>query len=156
MSKAMAHPGLRLGWIAADRQVIDECWHRHDYTSISTGIVSQYAASKLLQPARRREILDRGRQLLRNNLAYLSAWIQSRADRFELIPPTAGGMAFVRYHMAINSSEFSDRLRRDKSVFVVPGDWFGMDHFLRFGIGCEQQVLKEGLDLIDEFLHGIE
>jgi aspartate/methionine/tyrosine aminotransferase len=156
MSKAMAHPGLRLGWIAADRKVIDECWHRHDYTSISTGIISQYAASKLMQPGRRRAILDSGRELLRSNLARLSAWIESRGDRFELIPPTAGGMAFVRYHMDINSSVFSERLRREKSVFVVPGDWFGMDHYLRFGIGCQPDVLHQGLDLIDQFLDGID
>jgi aspartate/methionine/tyrosine aminotransferase len=152
MSKAMAHPGLRIGWIVADRQVVSECWHRHDYTSISTGIVSQYAASKLMQAERRQAILNSGRDLLRKNLEHLLGWIQARSDRFELIPPLAGGMAFVRYNMAINSSDLSERLRREKSVFVVPGDWFGMDHYMRFGIGCEQSVLHEGLDLIDEFL----
>jgi aspartate/methionine/tyrosine aminotransferase len=49
LSKSMAHPGLRLGWVAADRQVVDDCWHHHDYTSISTGIISQYVGQKLLE-----------------------------------------------------------------------------------------------------------
>mgnify|MGYP001554925037 CR=1 FL=1 len=152
LSKSMAHPGLRLGWVAADREVVDQCWHHHDYTSISTGIISQYVGQKLLEPGRRQKILNRGRDILRTNLDYLCNWIAARSDRFSLTPPRAGGMAFVHYEMPINSSELADRLRREKSVFVVPGDWYGMDHYLRFGIGCEHRVLKEGLDLIDEFL----
>lgn len=152
LSKAMAHPGLRLGWIAAEKPVIDECWHRHDYTSISTGIISQYAGCKLLEPARRRQVLTRGREILRSNLAYLQSWIAGRSEQFSLIPPMAGGMAFVRYELPINSSMLSERLRLEKSVFVVPGDWFGLDHYLRFGIGCESGVLQAGLALFDEFL----
>jgi aspartate/methionine/tyrosine aminotransferase len=155
LSKSMAHPGLRLGWVAADKQIVDECWHRHDYTSISTGIISQYAGQKLLEPERRRKILDRGRDILRNNLDYLQSWITARSDRFSLIPPSAGGMAFVHYNIPINSSELANRLRLEKDVFVVPGDWYGMDHYLRFGIGGEHGDLKAGLGLIDEFLSGI-
>ena len=118
----------------------------------STGIISQYVGQRLLEPDRRHRILNRGRDILRTNLDYLTKWIAKRSDRFSLTPPRAGGMAFVHYEMPINSSELADRLRREKSVFVVPGDWYGMDQYLRFGIGCEHRVLKEGLDLIDEFL----
>jgi aspartate/methionine/tyrosine aminotransferase len=155
LSKAMAHPGLRIGWIAADRKVVDACWHCHDYTSISTGIISQYVGTRLLEPERRQKILHRGRSILRKNLDYLSSWVEARGDRFSLIPPKAGGMAFVHYTLPINSSELSDGLRREKSVFVVPGDWYGMDHYLRFGIGCEQDVLTRGLELFDEFVDEI-
>ena len=152
LSKAMAHPGLRIGWIAADKQVVDDCWHCHDYTSISTGIISQYAGRLLLGPDRRQRVLNRGRNILRINLDYLTNWIAAHSDRFHLIPPSAGGMAFVRYELPINSSELTDRLRREKNVFVVPGDWYGMDHYLRFGIGCEHHVLTEGLERLGEFL----
>jgi aspartate/methionine/tyrosine aminotransferase len=155
MSKAMAHPGLRIGWVAADAKVVNDCWHCHDYTSISTGIVSQYAASKLLEPERRHQILNRGRVILRKNLKYLMEWVAARSDRYSLIPPRAGGMAFVRYELPVNSSELVTGLRQAKSVFVVPGDWYGMDRFLRFGIGCEHHVLTEGLALFDEYISEI-
>ncbi len=69
-----------------------------------------------------------------------------------MIPPRAGGMAFIRYHLDINSSELVTRLRQEKSVLVVAGDWFGMDHYLRLGIGGETEDLVAGLELIDEFL----
>ncbi len=155
MSKAMAHPGLRIGWVAADEQVVNDCWHCHDYTSISTGIISQYAAGKLLEPERRLAILNRGRSILRKNLRYLVDWIAARSDRYSLIRPRAGGMAFVRYQLPVNSSELVTGLRESKSVFVVPGDWYGMDRFLRFGIGCEHHILTEGLALFDDYINEI-
>jgi aspartate/methionine/tyrosine aminotransferase len=155
LSKAMAHPGLRIGWIAASKDVIDECWHRHDYTSISTGIVSQYVGERILQPEARERILTRGRTLLNTNLDFLAQWVNARSDRFSLVPPKAGGMAFVSYKLPINSTELVDGLRKEKSVFVVPGDWYGMDNYLRFGIGCESDCLHTGLELFDDYIRQI-
>ncbi len=155
LSKAMAHPGLRLGWIAASKDIVDACWHRHDYTSISTGIISQYVGERILRPEHRQKILNRGRDMLNTNLDYLTQWIKARSDRFNLVPPRAGGMAFVRYNLPINSSELVDGLRKEKSVFVVPGDWYGLDNYLRFGIGCEPECFREGLELIDDYIQQI-
>ena len=46
-------------------------------------------------------------------------------------------------------------IREEKSVFIVPGDCFGMDHYIRIGIGAEKDYLIAGLNLIDETLKGI-
>jgi aspartate/methionine/tyrosine aminotransferase len=61
-------------------------------------------------------------------------------------------MAFIGYNMPINSSELVTRLRKEKSVLIVAGDWFGMDNYLRLGIGGKTEELVAGLELIDEFL----
>jgi aspartate/methionine/tyrosine aminotransferase len=151
LAKSLALPGLRIGWLAGPRDVIDKAWHHHDYTSISTGLISQYVADVVLQRAKRAEVLERGRRQLRTNLPVIQGWVDDHHDHFRLIAPKAGGMAFVGYNLDTNSSELVTRLRREKSVFVVAGDWFGMDHFLRFGIGGETQQLVEGMSLVDEF-----
>ena len=148
----MAHPGLRIGWLAGPKEIIDQAWHRHDYTSISTGIISQRVAEIILQPDRREGILNRGRDLLRSNVPIVETWVRQHAENFSFIPPKAGGMAFVRYDLPINSSELVTKLRVEKDVLVVAGDWFGMDGYLRFGIGSETNYLIEGLELIDGFL----
>jgi aspartate/methionine/tyrosine aminotransferase len=152
LSKAMALPGLRIGWIAGPRDVIDDAWHRHDYTTISTGIVSQFVATKVLEPARRAKILDHGRALLKQNLATFSSWLSEHNDAFSFVPPKAGGMAFVRYGLPIGSASLVERLRKEKSVFVAAGDWFGMDKFLRFGIGTDPGILVPGLNRVSEML----
>jgi len=156
LAKSLSHPGLRIGWLAGPREIIEGAWHHHDYTSISTGIISQYVANVIMQPEKRREVLDRGRKLLRKNVPIVEAWVNSHAENFRMIAPRAGGMAFIGYDLEINSSELVTRLREEKSVLVVAGDWFGMDNYLRLGIGGETEELIEGLALVDEFLGTLE
>ena len=61
-------------------------------------------------------------------------------------------IAFVHYDLEINSTEFVDRLRREKSVLIVPGDHFGMDRFLRISFGLPHDYLTQGLDRIHELI----
>ncbi|NIO48272.1 MAG: aminotransferase class I/II-fold pyridoxal phosphate-dependent enzyme [Candidatus Aminicenantes bacterium] len=155
LSKAYALPGLRIGWLVGPKKKIEEAWAYHDYTSISSGILSNWIASLVLEPDRRKKALDRNRKILNENLAVLEEWIKKHEPRFELIPPRAGGVAFPRYNMNINSTELADKLLNEKSVFIVAGDFFGMDHYIRIGIGTEQDYFKAGLSLIDETLEEI-
>lgn len=156
LSKSYSLPGLRMGWLVGPKGLMEKGWAHHDYTSISTTIVSQYVATQVLQPERRKKVLSRGRKLLRENLDAFQKWVDTHAELFHFIPPRAGGMAFMRYNMGINSTELSDKLRLEKSVFIIPGDCFGMDHYLRIGIGGEKGHLLAGLERIDEALIELE
>jgi aspartate/methionine/tyrosine aminotransferase len=69
-----------------------------------------------------------------------------------VVPPQAAAIAFARYHLDVNSTEFIDRLMREKSVFIVPGDHFGMDHYLRISFGLPPDYLRAGLDRIHELI----
>jgi aspartate/methionine/tyrosine aminotransferase len=62
---------------------------------------------------------------------------------------------YARYHAAINSTELITRLRVEKSVLVVPGDHFGMDHYLRLGFGDDPARLREGLTRLHDLLCSI-
>lgn len=152
LSKAMAMPGLRLGWLIGPKEEIAKAWHCKDYTSITTGSLSEFIACRVLQPERRAQVLTRSKAILRENLAIITQWIGRHADVLSFIPPQAGGMAFVRYEMDVNSTELVNQLREARSVFPVPGDAFGMDHYLRIGIGSPTEHLQEGLRRISEFL----
>jgi aspartate/methionine/tyrosine aminotransferase len=69
--------------------------------------------------------------------------------------PKAGAFAVVRYQLDINSTELIDRLRTEKSVLIVPGDQFQLDHYVRIGYGGEPEVVKEGLALFSELLTSV-
>ena len=152
LSKSYALPGLRIGYLMGPVGFADKAWAYHDYTSISTGIISQYVAEVALEHNKRMEILTRNRKMLRKNLELFTKWIESYKDLFEFIPPKAGGMAFIKYKLPINSTELSDWLRKEYSVFVVPGDCYGMDGYIRIGIGERYEVLKEGLEIMKNAL----
>ncbi len=145
LSKAYALPGLRLGWLAGPKEEIYRTWSYHDYTSISTGTVSQYVAEIALSEYKRPRILKRNRDMLNANIELLQEWIDAHGDLFEFIPPKAGGMAFMKYRLNVNSTELSTWLREQESVFIVPGDCYGMDGYIRIGVGERTSYLIEGL-----------
>lgn len=145
LSKAYALPGIRIGWLAGPKTEIYNTWSYHDYTSISTGIVSQYVAEIALSKEVRPTILKRNRDMLNKNVQILSQWISDHGDLFKFIPPKAGGMAFMKYDIDINSTELSTWLRKQESVFIVPGDCYGMDGHIRIGVGERSAYLIEGL-----------
>jgi aspartate/methionine/tyrosine aminotransferase len=154
LSKAYALPGLRIGWLVGPEEMIADSWAYHDYTSITAGLLSNRIAEVALAPEKRAEILERNRSMLRRNLEVITAWVESFGNLFQFLPPKAGGMAFMRYSLDINSSELSSWLRTEKSVFVLAGDTFGMDHYVRFGIGAETEYLRAGLDRVAAALRG--
>ncbi len=155
LAKSYALSGLRIGWLAGPKDIIEKAWLYHDYTSITTGILSDYVGTLVLQPDMRKKVLARSRGLLNENLTVLTKWAEKHEDLFKFIPPRAGGMSFLRYNMDINSTELAARLREDKSVLIIAGDCFGMDHYIRIGIGGEKGHLLAGLNLIDETLREI-
>lgn len=156
LSKAMALPGLRIGWLVGQSARIYEAWRRKDYTSITTAAISEYVAERVLQPQRRTKVLDRSKSILRENLQLLCDWVDGNSEYVSLIPPRAGGMAFVRYSAEVNSTELVHRLREDKGVLLLPGDVYGMDGYFRIGIGAPRVHLEPGLEHIAEYFRSSE
>ena len=148
-SKSLAHAGLRLGWTVAPEALVAELMERQDYTTIGTGPMNQFVAARLLEPQGRGRILSRTRSIIAANLHIIEAWIGRWNGRLSYRRPDAGGMAFVRYDWPIGSAELSRIARERESVFVVAGEWFGMDGHLRIGTGGEPHVLEEGLARLD-------
>ncbi len=152
LSKAYGLPGLRIGWIAGPEDRIASLWSYHDYTTIAPAALSDALARHALAPARRAQLLARTRGILNRNYPIIAAWLDAHQGLFTYAPPDAGGMLYARYHAAINSTELVTRLRLEKSVLAVPGDHFGMDHYLRLGFGGDPDDLRQGLARLG---HGI-
>ena len=145
LSKAYGLPGLRIGWCVGPSSRIASFWAYHDYTTIAPGALSDGLARHALEPARRERILTRTRGILNRNLPIIAGWLADHGALFSYKPPDAVAVVFARYHHAINSTELVTRLRLERSVLVVPGDHFGMNHYLRLGFGDKPEHLREAL-----------
>lgn len=152
LSKAYGLPGLRIGWALAKRDLASSLWAYHDYTTICPSTLSDYLARRVLQPDLRTKILERTRKMLSTNLPILAGWVDLHRDVFSFVAPKAGGIALLKYDFGIGSKKFAEQLVRDKSTLVVPGDYFGMGHYIRVGYGCPQNYLTAGLNRISEWL----
>lgn len=151
LSKAFAIPGIRVGWMLAPGEIVAKAWGYHDYSSICIGALSSLLATKAMQPETREKILTRNRGIADKNLGILKEWVGSHDGLFSFTPTRAGGFAFIRYNHPINSTELSMEMMKRKSVFIVPGDCFGVDHFFRISFGVEENYLRSGLQRISEF-----
>lgn len=150
LSKAYGLPGLRIGWIVGPSSTIADLWGRTDYTTICPAALSDALACVALQPATRTRIRGRTRRIVRENLALLEKWMRAQDGRFRYRPPDAGAICFTHYDADIGSTAFAEKLRVEKSVLVVPGDHFGLDHFIRIGFGNPADELLVALGLIRE------
>jgi aspartate/methionine/tyrosine aminotransferase len=74
---------------------------------------------------------------------------------FSCIPPQAAAIAFLKYDLPIGSTELANRLIREKSVLIIPGDHFGMDHYIRVSYGLPHDYLNRGLQGIGELIRKI-
>jgi len=155
LSKAYGLPGLRIGWAAGPAPTIAELWARKDYLSIAPSALSDLLARKALRPAVRPRILARTRGIVNANLAVLQEWMGRHRSAFRLVPPRAGAIAYPRYSWPIGSTRLMERLRDEQSVLVVPGDHFGMDGYLRIGLGNEPHDVKGGLERMDRVFESL-
>ncbi len=152
LSKAYGLPGLRIGWVIGPADTLDDIWARHEYTTISATMLSNKLATIALSPEVRPRLIQRARDFIRKGYLVLQQWMDSYGDTFSLTPPQAAAISFVRYHLDINSTVLTERLCKEKSVFIVPGDHFGMDNFLRISFGLPHDSLVPALDRIHELI----
>lgn len=155
LSKAYGLPGLRIGWLVGPPDTIGTLWSYHDYTTLTPTYLGDRLAQIALEPARREEILARTRTILRRNYGLLKEWLDAHGSLFSHVPPAAGAICYLRYALDVNSSELAERLRTEKSVLIVPGDQFGMDGYIRIGMGDAKAYLMAGLDRIDALLRDL-
>lgn len=154
LSKAYGLPGLRIGWIVAPPALVSTLWSIHDYTTIAPGAINDRLARIALEPARRETLLARTRGIIRANYPEVRRWIE-RQDGLSHIAPEAGAIVFVRHQHPFPSSELTERLRAERSVLVVPGDYCDMDGYLRIGFGSDPKYLGSALALVGEFLRSV-
>jgi aspartate/methionine/tyrosine aminotransferase len=148
MSKAYALPGLRLGWVVAPPDTAKQVWARQDYVTIGSTMLANIMAAHALSPDVRPRMLARTRDYIQRGYSNFERWAQQHEGLFSWVPPQAAAIVFVRYHVEANSTELCERLIHEYSTYVVPGDHFGLDGYIRISFGLPEDYLLEGLDRV--------
>jgi aspartate/methionine/tyrosine aminotransferase len=155
LSKAFGMPGLRIGWAVAPEETIRRLWIRHDYTTLTPGMISDGLAGLAMDPNRRERILARTRGIIRRQLPPLEDWIHGHDEVFSYARPEAGAIAYVAIDLPGRSIDLIDRIRTEQSVLLVPGEVFGLGNGMRIGFGYDIERTMKGLARVDEVLAAV-
>jgi len=149
MSKVYSLAGLRLGWLVAPPEVVQQAATHRDYTTISVGMIDDYLAAVALE--HRDRLLARNHRIVRSNLAMLDAW-QTRESRISYVRPKSGTTALLKYALDKPSRDFCVDLIETTGVLTAPGSAFGMEGYVRIGYANAQPVLEAGLAEFSRYL----
>jgi aspartate/methionine/tyrosine aminotransferase len=143
MSKPFGLPGLRIGWLVANEAIARKAWGMRDYTSLSPAKLSDIIAQSVI--ANRERILPRNAAIIAENMAFARQWFNENADLATWTEPRAGLLAMMKYNLPIDSTTIADALARDVRVMLAPGSSFGLEGYLRVGVGQRPDLFAEGL-----------
>ena len=151
MSKSYGLAGLRIGWVVGPAETVQAMCERAYYITIVSTHFGNKLAAIALSPKVRPRILERTRTYVRRGFDVVQRWADARGD-VQLTAPDASPVSVVKYDRSIESTDLALRLIRDKSVFVVPGDLFGLAGYVRINHGMPDAYVEEGLRRFGELL----
>jgi aspartate/methionine/tyrosine aminotransferase len=143
-------PGLRLGWLVGPEDIITQSWRRHEYASIATSMLSMELADIALAEPTRSKLKARARQLIRTGFDVLTEELDRHPGVYDVVPPQASAMSFVRFDLPVSSEDLAARLLQEKDILVIPGSRFGVEGHLRFSSALPEDHLRKGLALLNE------
>ncbi|MGH7920344.1 MAG: pyridoxal phosphate-dependent aminotransferase, partial [Candidatus Dormibacteraceae bacterium] len=145
LSKAYGLPGLRLGWIVASPDRIQDLWRRHEYATIAAAGPSMAIAEQVLAPGLRGRLLGRTRGLVAQGLGTLSAWLADDGSALRWTVPKAAAFAFLQLPDGVDGDVWVADVRDRAGVLLAPGSAFGHRDFVRLTYAMDPERLAQAL-----------
>ncbi len=150
LSKTLAAPGLRVGWLATRAPGLMARWMAYkDYTTICHSAPSEVLA--LIALRAQAQILQRNLDIITGNLALAGAFFERHAGLFGWPPPLAGSIAFPEWRGPGAVETFCQSALDQRGVLLVPGAIFDVPG-ARFRLGLGRRNFPEGLAQLEEFV----
>lgn len=151
MSKLYSATGFRLGYIAANKEIIETMEKYHQYTVAGTNHAAQYGFLEALKMDNSffNEILksfDERRLFIYNRLNEMNFEVVKPKGAFYIMPKIKD------YN--ITGAEFSKRIMKDQAVAIVPGNIFGSfsESMIRMSYATKLEKLEEAMNRIESFV----
>lgn len=149
MSKVFSLAGLRLGWIVAAENIMEQINSQREYNTISVGILDDYFAAIAIE--NKEKIIKRNLNKIATGKEILLNWVTNE-PKVRLVPPKGGTTAFVYYDAPLCSTELCAKLQMETGVMILPGETLEMDKYLRIGYGNNFEQLKKALKIFSDWL----
>jgi len=152
MSKTYSLPGLRLGWVAAREDLINEINKHREYNTISVSILDDYYSAIAIE--NRDKISKRNFKIMNEGLEVLREWLNGELY-VKANLPQGGTTALVRYKKDVPSKVLCRNLQEKTGVALLPGETFEMEGTVRIGFCMDKNILQTGLKEFSKYLRSI-
>jgi aspartate aminotransferase len=148
-SKAYSMTGWRLGYLGAPEAIAKAIDAIQSHSTSNPCSFAQKGALAALKGDQQpvsdmRDEFDLRRQYMVQRL--------SAIDRLSVVKPQGAFYVLVNIsRLGLSSTNFADRLLSKHQVAVVPGVAFGNDATMRLSYATSMDIIKKGLDRIEEF-----
>lgn len=148
-SKAYAMTGWRLGYLGAPKKIAQAIDALQSHSTSNACSFAQYGAVAALKNSQQcvtdmREEFNIRREYMFNRL--------SKIHQFSVTKPLGAFYMLADISkFGMSSMNFADRLLSKSNVAVIPGIAFGNDKTIRLSYATGMDIIKEGLDRLEDF-----
>lgn len=153
VSKVYGLPGVRIGWVVADENIITKLRRIADY--IAGGISHPSEWISFLALKKSDYILERARNIVSKNFKIVAEWLKKQ-ESLKWVEPEGGCVCFIKLPPLIDDGKLSDLLKDKYNTLIVPGDFFWAKGFIRISCGTDEGILKAGLSNITKALNELK
>lgn len=153
VSKTYAMTGWRIGYCAADKEIIKQMTKVQDQSTSNPCTIAQWAAIDALEGNQdsveiMRKEYEKRRDYIYKRIFAINGMVCTLPEGAFYIFPKISNF----FNSKINSSfDFANKLLEKANVAVIPGEAFGDDNYIRISYAISMDKIKEGLDRIEEF-----
>ena len=145
-SKPYAMTGFRIGYLMADKKVIEQAVKMHQYLIVCENTFTQYSAIEALK-------MDVSEY--KNEFIKRRNYLMSRLDKMNITYPKPDGAFYIFIDIkkfGLSSFEFCKRLVEEKKLAIIPGYCFNAEGYARLSYAISIDEIKICMDLLEEFI----
>ncbi len=150
MTKFYGLGDIRVGWLIAEKRLMDKIRALNRWVSIEVGRFSYMIGIQALE---KKKLFDeRTRNMTKENLSVGREFIRKNADSVEWIEPDGAPFGFPKIKIPMASGEFCSRLIDEFGILVSPGEFFEHPGHFRLCLTRTPEKTTLALDALSEAL----
>ncbi|AYF54825.1 pyridoxal phosphate-dependent aminotransferase [Clostridium botulinum] len=162
VSKSYAMTGWRIGYAAASKEIIKLMSSIQSHTTSNPNSIAQYAALEALTGSQ--DSLYAMVEEFEKRKNYMVSKIDSMKNvscinaegAFYIMLNVSNFYGRKNGEVLINGSmDFASELLNTRNVAVIPGIAFGADEYIRLSYANSMNNIKEGLNIIEDFMNNL-
>ncbi|MCX7945197.1 MAG: pyridoxal phosphate-dependent aminotransferase [Deltaproteobacteria bacterium] len=162
LSKSFSMTGFRIGYAAANSDIIAAMERIQDHTTSNASTISQYAAlyalsNQINEVEAMRLEFKRRMNIMYEGISSIKGLYPIKPDGAFYIFTDISSFIGKKYKGSIirSSEDFSLKLLENYFVATIPGLAFGTDNFIRLSFATSEREIHEGISKISEFIQEI-